>query len=226
LRFSNLYAGSGFAAVSDIQQLTLATGESVMNTLRQSITTALVLVTLITCVPGRATAQQPAAGGAQVNTGEWSITPFAGFGFSGDLDSATGALGVAGGYGWSPTISLEGEFNVLPSSETGGLIEVNSNAWSLTGNLLYHFAPRPFRPYGVIGLGFGHSSVDVNSSSPLVNALDSSSTEFVVNLGGGVERAIRENLLFRGDLRYFFGGDLVPDYWRFSAGLRFAVGNR
>jgi opacity protein-like surface antigen len=164
--------------------------------------------------------------GSELTPGQWNVTPFAGFGFSGDLDSATGALGVAAGYNWSRIISLEGELNVLPSSENGGLVEVNSNAWSLTGNLLYHFAPRAFRPYGVIGVGFGHATVDVSPSTPGLSTLNSSSTEFVVNFGGGVERAIRENIHFRGDLRYFVGGDLVPDYWRVGAGLRFALGRR
>jgi opacity protein-like surface antigen len=135
-------------------------------------------------------------------------------------------LGVAGGYGWSPNVTLEGEFNLLPSSENGGLVEVSSSAWSLTGNLLYHFAPRTFRPYAVIGMGFGHATVDAEGAGQAPGAFDESSNEFVVNLGGGVERAIRENLRFRGDLRYFFGGDLVPDYWRLSAGLQFGLGRR
>jgi opacity protein-like surface antigen len=189
-------------------------------------TTAIIFAT-IAIGASRAAAQQPAANAnAEITPGEWSVTPFAGFGFSGDLDSATGALGVAGGYGWSPKVSLEGEFNLLPSSENGGLVEVSSNAWSLAANLLYHFAPRNFRPYGAIGVGFGHASVDVDGSSQVSSAIDSSSTEFVVNFGGGVERSIRENIHFRGDLRYFFGGDLVPDYWRLSAGLRFGVSRR
>ena len=197
-----------------------------MTTSPRWFTTAVILGTMLVCAPTRAVAQQSAVAAAtQITPGEWSVTPFAGFGFSGDLDGATGALGAAGGYGWSPKVSLEGEFNLLPSSETGGLVEVNSKAWSVTGNLLYHFAPRPFRPYGVVGLGFGHSTVDLATSSPLLNRVDASSTEFIVNLGGGAERGIRPNILFRADLRYFFGSDLVPDYWRFSAGLRF-VGNR
>jgi len=48
----------------------------------------------------------------------------------------------------------------------------------------------------------------------------------VVNFGGGVERRINDRIGFRGDLRYFFGGDLVPDYWRLGAGLTFAVHGR
>jgi hypothetical protein len=173
-----------------------------------------------------ATAQPAPAAPTQPATGEWSVTPFVGFGFSGDLDSATGALGVAGGYGWSRKVTLEGEFNLLPSSENGGLVEVSSNAWTLTGNLLYHFTPRAWRPYGAIGLGYGHASVDFDDNTNSVDVLDTSSNEFVVNFGGGVERAINNRVQFRGDLRYFFGGDLVPDYWRLSAGIRFGVGAR
>jgi hypothetical protein len=187
----------------------------------------MILAAMMLGAATRAAAQQTTAPKTtEITPGEWSVTPFIGFGFSGDLDSATGAVGVAGGYGWSPTISLEGEFNLLPASENNGLVEVNSKAWSLAANLLYHFAPRPFRPYGVIGLGVGHSAVDVNSTNPLPANFDLSSTVFVVNFGGGVEKPIRDNIHFRGDLRYFFGGDLVPDYWRLSAGLRFVIGHR
>jgi opacity protein-like surface antigen len=171
---------------------------------------------------GEAAGQQPTATTAPAAEGPWTVTPFIGFGFSGDLDSATGAFGVAGGYQWSPRVTIEGELNFLPSSETSGLIEVDSHVWSLTGNLVYHFANRPFIPYGVFGIGFGQGTVDV---SPPLQRPDSSS-KFVVNFGGGVERAIRERVRFRGDMRYFFGGDLVPDYWRVAFGLSFDLGRR
>jgi hypothetical protein len=184
----------------------------------------VVLAVMVLGVADYATAQQQSqASATELTVGEWSVTPFAGFGFSGDLDSATGALGVAGGYNWSRAVSLEGEFTLLPSSENGGLVEVNSKEWSLTGNILYHFAPRPFRPYAVFGVGVGHAGVDLALSTPGLNILNTSSTEFVVNFGGGVERPIRDNIRFRADLRYFFGGDLVPDYWRVGAGLKFAI---
>jgi opacity protein-like surface antigen len=158
----------------------------------------------------------------------WTVSPFVGFGFSGDLDSATGAVGVAGGYAWSPRVSFEGEFNWLPSSEIGGLVEVDSQVWSLTANILYHFTERPFVPYAVFGLGVGHGSVDIDETinEPIEDILDDSSTEFVLNFGGGVQRQIRDRLAFRGDLRYFVGGDFVPDYWRLSVGLTFDLGRR
>jgi opacity protein-like surface antigen len=186
-----------------------------------------MITALTLLVTTDAAAQQPPVPSPRpAPLGSWSITPSAGFGFSGDLDSPTGALGVAGGRDWNSNVSLEGEFNLLPSSENGGLVEVDSTAWSLTGNLLYHFAPRTFRPYAVIGMGFGHATVDVDEAGQVANTFDETSNEFLVNLGGGVERAIRENIRFRGDMRYFFGGDLVPDYWRLSAGLQFGLGRR
>jgi opacity protein-like surface antigen len=104
------------------------------------------------------------------------------------------------------------------------VVEIDSQSWSLTGNLLYHFAGRGFVPYGVVGIGFGHGSVDDDSDDPVDINFDTSSTEFVLNFGGGVERLIRERLAFRGDLRYFVGGDFVPDYWRLSAGVSFLLG--
>jgi len=182
----------------------------------------MFVLLIVGLLVGSAEAQTTAASGP-LTGGEWTVTPFAGIGFSGDLDSGTGALGIAGGYNWNPKVSLEGEFTTLPSSEAGGLVEVDTNVWSLTGNLLYHFSERPFVPYGAIGIGVGHGSADVTASVPGLNTFDESSTEFVVNFGGGVERQIRPRLSFRGDLRYFVGGDLVPDYWRLSAGVAFAL---
>ncbi|HMJ83902.1 MAG TPA: outer membrane beta-barrel protein [Vicinamibacterales bacterium] len=159
-----------------------------------------------------------------MSPGHWTVTPFVGIGFSGDLDSATGALGAAAGYVWSDRLTVEGEFNVLPSSEANGVVEVSTHVWSLTGNALYHFSGRKFVPYGVVGIGFGHGSTDLDGLG--LTGVDTSSTEFVLNFGGGVERRLTDRLGFRGDLRYFFGGDLVPDYWRLGAGITIDLGGR
>jgi hypothetical protein len=167
-------------------------------------------------------AQQPAAGQTTttISPGHWTATPFVGFGFSGDLDSGTGLFGIAGGYVWNPRWSFEGEFTMLPSSENSGVIEAESTVWTLAANALYHFSGREWVPYGVAGIGFGHAGVDIDDPV-LGNVLDETSNEFIANLGGGVERLIGNNVGFRGDVRYFFGGDLVPDYWRVTAGLTF-----
>jgi len=188
-----------------------------------------LIVALVAATP--AAAQAPAV--AQAGTpGQFTVTPFAGFGFSGDLDGGTGALGVAGGYIWSNRVAFEGAWNWLPSSENTGLIEVDSQVWSLTGNVLYHFNRRNnWVPYGAIGIGFGHANVDLDldddgDDEDVLEGFDTSSTEFVLNFGGGVERRIANQVAVRGDLRYFFGADLVPDFWRLSAGVSFGFGNR
>jgi opacity protein-like surface antigen len=156
--------------------------------------------------------------------GNFVVTPFVGLGFSGDLDSGTGTLGAAAGYVWTERVSLEAELNVLPSSEASGLIEVGTHSWTLTGNVLYHFSGRTWVPYGVFGIGFGHGGADVTDTGIAgTSTLNPSSTEFVANLGGGVERRINDRMGFRGDLRYQFGGNFVPDYWRLSAGVTFGL---
>jgi opacity protein-like surface antigen len=183
----------------------------------KSITIASLIAVSSLLASGVASAQSSTDG--PIVPGEWTVTPFIGFGFSGDLDSATGALGVAGGYNYNSKVSIEGEFNLLPSPENNGVIEVSSTVWSLTGNLLYHFDKKNnFTPYAVVGVGFGHASVDV-SGTILPVGFEASSTQFVANIGGGVERQFSDRLKFRGDLRYLFGGDTVPDYWRLSAGV-------
>jgi opacity protein-like surface antigen len=185
---------------------------------RQTKSITIASLVAVASLLGTGVARAQSADGPIV-PGEVTITPFIGFGFSGDLDSATGALGVAGGYNYNSKISIEGEFNLLPSPENNGAIEVDSTSWSLTGNLLYHFTKKNnFTPYAVVGIGVGHSSVDVDGTI-LQGILDASSTQFVANIGGGVERPFSDRLRFRGDLRYLFGGDTVPDYWRLSAGV-------
>ena len=63
---------------------------------------------------------------------------------------------------------------------------------SVTGIALYHFSEgRPFVPYGVFGIGFGHADADVPDSreAALVDVA-TSSNNLIVNFGGGVERAL------------------------------------
>lgn len=185
---------------------------------------ALIAAALF-AVPHSASAQG-AAPVAPLQTGQWTVTPVIGTAFSGDVDSPTVVLGVAGGYNWTPKISFEGEFNVLPNSEQVGVVELTNRVWNLTGNMLYRFSPTShFVPYGAVGLGVGHGSVSVNTNDPLLNSVSSSSNALVVNFGGGVERSITDAIKVRGDLRYFFGGDLVSNYWRFGIGVSFNVGS-
>jgi len=180
-------------------------------------------------LPQSARAQvRPPATTPPLETGRFTVTPLVGTAFSGDVDSPTILFGVAGGYNWSPRVSLEAEFNLLPSSEQSGVLELDTRIWNLTGNLLYRFSEnrRAWVPFGAVGLGLGHGSADINVNDPLLNSISSSSNAFVFNFGGGVERALTDTIRFRGDLRYFFGGDLVADYWRLGLGVSFDVPRR
>jgi opacity protein-like surface antigen len=186
---------------------------------------ALIAAALF-AIPHSASAQGTAPAAGQLQPGQWTVTPVIGTAFSGDVDSPTVVLGVAGGYNWTPKISFEGEFNVLPSSEQSGVIELDTRVWNLTGNMLYRFSGANFIPYGAIGIGVGHGSASLNNTTdPLLNSVSNSSNALVVNFGGGVERSITDAIKVRGDLRYFFGGDLVADYWRFGIGVSFNVGS-
>jgi len=191
-------------------------------------TKSLTLASLIavSSLFGTGVANAQSATDGPIVPGELTVTPYIGFGFSGDLDSATGAVGVAGAYNYNSRVSLEAEFNVLPSPENSGAVEVESTVWSLTANVLYHFNKKNnFTPYALAGIGFGHSTVDVDGTI-LEGLVDASSTQFVANIGGGIERPFSDRLKFRGDLRYLFGGDTVPDYWRLSAGVTWTLAKK
>jgi len=192
------------------------------------ILTLMCAMGLSRTVFGQTTTPTPAPGGTTTtvfSAGNWTVTPFVGVGFSGNLDGGTGVVGASGGYVLNDRVSLEGELSVLPSSAANGLIPVGTHSWTLTANALYHFSGRSWVPYGVFGLGFGHGGADVSSSSiaGTNTVLSASSTGFVANLGGGVERRINDRLGFRGDLRYQFAGDFVPNYWRLGAGVTFGI---
>jgi opacity protein-like surface antigen len=191
------------------------------------IVRTIILLAFASTALARVAAAQPAGQTTTTIPPEmWTVTPFVGIAFSGDLDSGTGAIGVAGGYVWSPRLSFEAELNFLPSSENSGLVEVDTSVFSLTANALYHFSGRRWVPYGVAGIGFGHSEADVDPNDPALAIFADSSTEFVATIGGGVERALQNNTAVRGDFRYMFGGDLVPDYWRLTGGVTLGFGGR
>lgn len=200
---------------------------------RLALATGALVAALAFASPASAQPASSAPAPAPAGTpGQFTVTPFVGYAFSGDLDGGTGALGVAAGYIWSDRIAFEGEWNWLPSSENAGVVEVDSNVWQLTGNMLYHFNGRnSWVPYAAVGIGVGHAGVDLDVNEdgiddPVLDAFDASSTELAVNFGGGVERTLSDKVAFRGDLRYFFGADLVPDFWRLSAGVSFGFGSR
>jgi OOP family OmpA-OmpF porin len=154
----------------------------------------------------------------------WTVTPFIGAGFSGDLESSPLNLGAALAYNWSSRIAFEGQFAYM-NAEQGQLVEFDTNVWTLDANVLYHFAEERWIPYLALGLGMMRATTDVGDL-PVVGDVDDESTELSLNFGGGVKRQLTDRVRLRGDLRYYNGGDLAPDFWRVTAGLTFALGRR
>jgi opacity protein-like surface antigen len=163
-----------------------------------------------------------------IEPGIWTLTPSAAMAFGGDLEDGGLGLGLAAGYNFTPRVAFEAAFNIHPSVEQGLLLNVDTTVWNLTGNVLYHFAERPWMPYGAIGFGIGRADTDLDEADPALVALglDESSTELIMNFGGGVKRRFNERASFRGDIRYFTGDDLVADFFRIYAGVSFDLNRR
>jgi opacity protein-like surface antigen len=168
--------------------------------------------------------QQPVAPTAPpieiVEPGAWTITPYLGTSFGGNLENSPLSLGFASAYNWTPRVAFEGELGYLRRAQQGVPIAFDTNV--LTGNLnvLYHFAADNFAPYATVGLGFGHARADW---APL-GLPDETSTELMLNYGGGVKMQVADRTNLRLGLRYFNGNDLVPDFWRPYVGLTFNLG--
>jgi opacity protein-like surface antigen len=156
--------------------------------------------------------------------GQWTVTPSIIIGTGRDLDSTGAGFGLSAGYALGPHLAWEGMFNTLPSVDQGTLLTVNSSVWNLTGNLLYYFTGnRTFSPYVAGGIGIGHGSADIPPNLQNLVTNDSS-TAFIVDLGGGLTKTITNRVNVRGDLRFFLGSDLVPDFWRIGFGVGLDVG--
>jgi opacity protein-like surface antigen len=146
-----------------------------------------------------------------------TLTPFVGAGFSGNLESAPAALGIALGYGWSERVAFEGELSIAPNASMGTPIEFDTSFWTLSANILYHFTQQSVTPYITAGLGVLGSSPDLPTE--LFPGVDDRSTTFAWNIGAGVKTAISDRFGLRADLRHFNGSDLAPDHWRVYGGM-------
>ncbi len=186
-----------------------------------------------------ASAQTPAATAPAdesfITPASWNITAFIGPGFGGGLQSSALSLGAALGYNWTTRLAFEGEFGYARQSNST-LLNVNSNTETFSGNALYYFLiPRSYAPYVTFGLDVLHggASVSTNGTATVAGTtvttpalqVNASSTDFGINLGGGIKGRINQTVRYRGDLRYFNGGSL-PSFWRLYGGLTFALGQQ
>lgn len=155
-----------------------------------------------------------------VEEGAWTLTPHLGFGFGGNLENSPLNVGLAGAYNWTPRVGFEGELGYLRAGRQGVPTQFDTSVFTGNFNVLYHFAVENIAPYGTVGLGFGRANVDF---TPIGFAEDTS-TELMLNFGGGVKANLTDNVNFRAGIRYFNGSDLVPDFWRPYVGLSFVMG--
>ena len=154
----------------------------------------------------------------------FELTPFLGFGlgFSDGEGLSDGAflLGVAGAYNFTTQLAVEGELAIIPDI-AGDNNDVDISVQTFSANGVYHFETNSkVVPYATLGLGFGRTSADFTTLP------DVSSSEFAVNLGGGVKYPINDRLAVRGDLRYFNVNDENPNFWRIYGGVTFRLGQR
>ncbi len=178
-----------------------------------------------------------------ITPGTWNVTAFVGPGFGGGLQSSALSLGAALGYNWTSRLAFEGEFGYARESNST-LLNTTSNTETFSGNALYYFMNRGYAPYVTFGLDVLHGSATANgvaagattttvgtpvgtttttTTAPL--SLSNSNTDFGINLGAGVKARLNQTVRFRGDLRYFNGGNL-PSFWRLYGGLTFALGQQ
>jgi len=156
-----------------------------------------------------------------VEPGTWSATPFLSFTFARtpeDNSCCSGSglgLGVAAGYDFTDRIGVEGEIGYIFD-----LLGDTPDDWSslnVGAGILYHFPlDNGMAPYAALGIGFVRSS-------RTIAALSETSTEFGVNLGGGIKVPLTDAFSARGDLRYFKGNDLAFDGFRLYGGITWKV---
>jgi len=150
------------------------------------------------------------------DTEGFTITPFIGLGFAGDYEDNPTAFGVAGGYGITDRVSVEGDLYFAPDGQQGEIQAFDTSIWSVSANVLYHFTGENLTPYVAGGLGVMNASTNVEE---LGLAGDDTSTNFAWNWGGGIKSALSDRFGLRADLRFFNGDDLAPDHWRLFGGV-------
>ncbi len=158
---------------------------------------------------------------------ETLLTGFAGAAFGGTTVKSHGSYGGAIGFLGHGPVGFEIEFGVTPDffgESTGGVVFTSNNVVTGMGNLLLA-TPGSVRIY--VAGGGGLMKTRLEDPDKLVNV---SSSDFGIDVGGGLLVGLGDHLALRGDIRYFRnfasnqpnGLDLDLghlDYWRGVGGL-------
>jgi opacity protein-like surface antigen len=141
-----------------------------------------------------------------------------------------GAFGGSVGGALNERVLVYGEFLYIPlGSSTVNVLGVNrsvsARAFNLDGGLQYQFRKYgSMVPYAGVGLGLLHSVADISSSFSLQGlnfSTGGSSTDFYVNLGGGVRYYVTERWGVRPEFTIFAGPNT---FVRIGAGVFYEFG--
>ncbi|MCS6966836.1 MAG: hypothetical protein NZ473_08795 [Candidatus Kapabacteria bacterium] len=147
-----------------------------------------------------------------VATGIWSSVAAAqihlGAGLCYGSDIEKPGIDLRGYYGISPILRLTPNFHYF-------FTESGTTFWTLDFNAHYVFYEhrRQQRAYGVFGLQYAHSSVDLGF-------MTTSDSEIGLNVGIGGETRVDFGAIF-GEIKFVLGG---ADQLVLGAGLRFTLG--
>jgi opacity protein-like surface antigen len=144
---------------------------------------------------------------------DWLFTPFIGSTFGGSANIGggipTSKSDFARKLNWGASLSgggpvaFELDFSYSPNFFGGDTSEVSllgdGNVTTLTGNVRVGVSAGPVRPYAVGGVGLIRAKVD----DPAQFFSSPSTSDFGMDIGGGVDAFFSHSVGIRGDLRYF-----------------------
>jgi opacity protein-like surface antigen len=175
---------------------------------------------------------------------DWLFTPFIGSTFGGSAnvsgtipDSKSdferklnwgASLSGGGPVGFELDFSYSPNFFGVSDSGSGVNFLGDGNVTTLTGNVRVGASGGPVRPYAVGGVGLIRSKVD----DPAQFFSSPSTSDFGMDVGGGVVGFFTHNVGIRGDLRYFRSFQKNDDntlnlslgsfrFWRGTVGITF-----
>lgn len=191
--------------------------------LRKVLAASIVAAVLI-CAPSSARA-------------DWLLTPFLGTTFGAGVPNEHFTFGGSIGWMGARIVGFEVDFGYTPEFFAGDdsvidFLNSESNVTTLMGNVLVGVPiggdDASVRPYFSGGAGLLRRPQDAEDFFG-----DVSTNDFGVNVGGGINVFVNDNVGFRGDLRYFRSvsdsdsSDVINfdlgelDFWRATGGVTF-----
>ena len=146
-------------------------------------------------------------------------------GGSGDV-RVTDNLRVFGEFTYSPLSSLAASAANEASALTGVNVTAHVKLFDFGGGIDYSFGSSKVRPYALVALGVGHTSVSATATVDGVSGTGSSSTDSAyVGVGGGVRIYAGQNWGIKPEFRYQrYGGSLASNSAVFTVGLFYQFG--